>query len=90
MKSAAWIQSLSGLPFRTMADPIMAADQAIAHSTSLVNDCLEDEIIFFPISLSVHDYCRHYTLLFSRKIMPGDTSFFLKGEIASQFDLKAI
>ena len=52
MKSAAWIQSLSGLPFSTIADPIRAADQAIAHSTSSVNDFLEDVIMFCFLSAS--------------------------------------
>jgi hypothetical protein len=44
-KSPAWIQSLYGLPFRTMAEPIMAADQAIDQSTSLVFDRLEEVIM---------------------------------------------
>jgi len=34
-----------------MAEPIRAADQAIAHSTSLVNDLLEDRLMFrFPLA----------------------------------------
>ena len=45
MKRAAWNQSLIGLPFSTIAEPIMAAAQASAHSTSFVDDCSEDVTI---------------------------------------------
>lgn len=51
MKRAAWIQSLAGLPFSRMADPIRATDQAIEKSTSLVIDFLEDGIMFLLFKL---------------------------------------
>ena len=52
MKRAAWIQSLSGLPFSRIAEAIRAADQAMAQSTSFVNDFLEDVIMFGFLSVS--------------------------------------
>lgn|GEM_PF-5078666 len=45
IKRAAWIHSLTGLPFSTIAGPIMAAAHASAQSTSFVDDGLEDVIM---------------------------------------------
>lgn len=66
MKRAAWIQSLSGFPFSRMAEPIMAADQAIAHSKRVVNDCLEDEFMFCFLSTWALQLLELYALVFAK------------------------